>query len=866
MTRRLYLIILAALMAVTGFAQEQPQTGDMIYVYLKGGDILPFQRAEITEFNYGFEDEEGVTHDQPVMQWIVLADSICKVPLANIDSISFVTPPTVLQPGVSDLTASLADYVVDSKELTLYLSGSTPESLLPAIGSRVVLAERSFAGDVASITREGDLIVVTATMVDLEEIFETYYATNFIDFEEDGTATVRNGARATTRGIKYEKKINLPAIGFELPSELVNIILPLDDDIPVEGKLSAKVQPEFTIKASLVVNKGKFASVGLVGDFYYREQLALKGKIGEYSKDFKLPKDLIDIPLGETFLFFYNRWGIVFKLAAEASIDLQWDQHYRATFDWSYNSKLKQQENPTATFKRISEDFTPKGTIRGSAMIGPFTEIGVKFVMTELARAALRLEAGIELAGDYVFINKNIMDASNSTKLYEFLKAQKINLNFVVNSSIELNFLKEEKSIELPWSSSHNLVSLDLVPTFEDVSFERDGNNGVATAKISGNCVLPMKTGFIVNDKKDNRIDTWTTDKSYWNGGSKMSHTFNGLEEDQEYVLNPKVVILGFDVKATPSTNMKSDKFPVNIINFEQTDAKYSDQKGFEYGGVGYYYKFVCTTTVELDKDAENVKDWGYIYTDFNGEDKKISCAGLGSNPYADMRYAYYFDEPRRTVILTAYVQYKGDDEIKKGGTHTYTVAYGGCPDDNHPHMIDLGLPSGTKWACCNIGASKPEEYGGYYAWGETSTKGEYSFDSYKYIISLEDNELMDLGNDIAKTGYDAATANWGSSWYMPSSEQALELRSNTTSTWTTKNGVYGQQFTGGNGGIIFMPAAGCYLSEELVLGGKGGVYWTSSSVLNDSREASTFFFDNSGCNSGEMGRAVGVSIRAVTK
>ena len=443
MTRRLYLIILAALMAVTGFAQEQPQTGDMIYVYLKGGDILPFQRAEITEFNYGFEDEEGVTHDQPVMQWIVLEDSICKVPLANIDSISFVTPPTVLQPGVSDLTASLADYVVDSKELTLYLSGSTPESLLPAIGSRVVLAERSFAGDVASITREGDLIVVTATMVDLEEIFETYYATNFIDFEEDGTATVRNGARATTRGIKYEKKINLPAIGFELPSELVNIILPLDDDIPVEGKLSAKVQPEFTIKASLVVNKGKFASVGLVGDFYYSKQLALKGKIGEYSKDFKLPKDLIDIPLGETFLFFYNRWGIVFKLAAEASIDLQWDQHYRATFDWSYNSKLKQQENPTATFKRISEDFTPKGTIRGSAMIGPFTEIGVKFVMTELARAALRLEAGIELAGDYVFINKNIMDASNFTKLYEFLKAQKINLNFVVNSSIELNFLKE---------------------------------------------------------------------------------------------------------------------------------------------------------------------------------------------------------------------------------------------------------------------------------------------------------------------------------------------------------------------------------------------------------------------------------------
>ena len=92
MMKRLYLIIYMALMAMTGFAQE---VGDVIYVYQKDGDIKAFLRSEISEFYYGFEDEAGVTHDEPVMQWIVLEDSICKIPLGIIDSISFVTPPTM---------------------------------------------------------------------------------------------------------------------------------------------------------------------------------------------------------------------------------------------------------------------------------------------------------------------------------------------------------------------------------------------------------------------------------------------------------------------------------------------------------------------------------------------------------------------------------------------------------------------------------------------------------------------------------------------------------------------------------------------------------------------------------------------------
>ena len=78
------------------------------------------------------------------------------------------------------------------------------------------------------------------------------------------------------------------------------------------------------------------------------------------------------------------------------------------------------------------------------------------------------------------------------------------------------------------------------------------------------------------------------------------------------------------------------------------------------------------------------------------------------------------------------------------------TQAYTACPDNNHPHLIDLGLPSSTKWSCCNVGASKPEAYGGYYAWGETQEKSLYDYTTYKNTIdkngdNITDNDEMNL-------------------------------------------------------------------------------------------------------------------------
>lgn len=153
-------------------------------------------------------------------------------------------------------------------------------------------------------------------------------------------------------------------------------------------------------------------------------------------------------------------------------------------------------------------------------------------------------------------------------------------------------------------------------------------------------------------------------------------------------------------------------------------------------------------------------------------------------------------------------------------------ISYKSCPDGNHPHLIDLGLPSGTLWACCNVGASKPEDYGNYYAWGETQPKDFYYWSTYIHCDGPR--KCHDIGSDIAGTEYDAATANWGAPWCMPSKEQFDELNSNCTSVWTTQNGVNGRKFTGPSGGTIFLPAAGERYNDRLD-NADCGYYWSST-------------------------------------
>ena len=139
----------------------------------------------------------------------------------------------------------------------------------------------------------------------------------------------------------------------------------------------------------------------------------------------------------------------------------------------------------------------------------------------------------------------------------------------------------------------------------------------------------------------------------------------------------------------------------------------------------------------------------------------------------------------------------------------TRPIAYIHCPDSNHPHAIDLELPSGTMWACCNVDADKPEDSGGYYAWGETNEKGFYSWENYQHCDGSA-TSCHDIGTNICGTQYDVAHVKWGGSWSMPNEDQINELKGYCQFELTTFNGIAGIRYTSKkNGGSIFLPASG---------------------------------------------------------
>lgn len=181
----------------------------------------------------------------------------------------------------------------------------------------------------------------------------------------------------------------------------------------------------------------------------------------------------------------------------------------------------------------------------------------------------------------------------------------------------------------------------------------------------------------------------------------------------------------------------------------------------------------------------------------------------------------------------------------------------------NGHEYVDLGLPSGTKWATCNIDASTPEEIGGYYAWGETEEKSLFYWSNYVHCNGTE-TSCHHIGDDIAGTQYDVAHVKWGGSWRLPSLESYNELMNYCTMTWVTQNNVNGILVKGPNGATIFMPATGFRGSDRLYNFGTDGAYMASSLTSNEA-QGYTFFFNSEewGCY-GEW-RFDGFTVRAVS-
>ena len=264
-----------------------------------------------------------------------------------------------------------------------------------------------------------------------------------------------------------------------------------------------------------------------------------------------------------------------------------------------------------------------------------------------------------------------------------------------------------------------------------------------------------------------------------------------------------------------------------------------------------------------------NVGYGGYCGIEYAGFSSNITTKLTASNDFNvgdNMRYVGYATIGGVAVSSIVVVQCQQENQDL-----VLNFYYPGQGTLNGHEWVNLGLPSGTRWATCNVGASSPEGYGNYYAWGEVAPKAIYDWNYYRYCNGSA-NTLTKYCNSptYGSNGFtdtltvleacdDVATANWGEGWRMPTSTEMQELFENCTRTWTS----YGLLFVGPNGNSILLPAAGHRYEIELYQVDDNGGYWTSS-VGEYAPYAIFGSFSSNGLYIYDVYRSWGFSVRPV--
>ena len=939
--KHISLMILFAAITLSGMAQT---IGEEMYIFRNNGQINGFLPDEILSMEYSYYDADSVKYEEIVTQVVNTVDSVYMIPLAEIDSISFVTPKTEYQPDAINLSEQLMPYVISSDSLTILLSKATPSSILPAVGNKLVTLEMNekfpygFAGEVTAIKEVNEGFSIECTLTNLEDIFITYYNTSSIYgyyTSEENSSFV--GKRApwyedpTNWGI--DSDINIPKLSFSYGVELNRYRTPNDN---IAGSLNTEfsigITPSLHVISTMIIRRetGLYFMASITGKITLEEQLSFSGGIG-WSHD--IPFGIITFPLPNCpVVNYYFQPGIFFNASATLSVAAKWTQAFTFGAAFEVVSRGNEAIRPTIGGRMASADFDVEGSINGRFATGLYMETGFNVMCREVTRACVRGELGAEFVGHYVLSNSDVRDAENDTRVYERLKSSNYEINAFTNTIVEHRTGRWGHTQSLdPWNLTVNLFNWEVVPTFSNVSLESVGSNSLhakAEAEVIRNLMNPVNVGFALFDENGNNVGSYYVETMYQRQTSRLEYTFSNVDTGHTYTVHPIVRLNNIEMLASPSADVDLEKCPVTISDFMVTKSQY--EKGcFTHDGVAYDYRFDVSVTATLDEDIEGVADWGYVYLDPNGNEAFISLKQFGYS-YTDTRYAYFRNENPSTCTLYGYVKYVGSNETFYGEPYDYPLEYestitvhtlsasnigessatiagkvegyteglddgevgfyynttdnpsqgngqgvsagrlssisdgdfqatlsnlqqdktyyyrtyyysdgeytygetrsfktnksGGtgvtsCPNGNHPHWIDLGLPSGTQWRCCNEGVSAPEAYGGYYAFGQVSS--------------------------------------------APTKEQIQELIDYCSSEWTTLNGVYGGKFTGPNGGTIFLPAAGYRWVGGFSGVGSIGLYW--SSAPNYEYYAYSLRFDpNSGnWNYGDY-RNIGHSVRPV--
>lgn len=611
------------------------------YFHFHDKGIQVFYTDMVDSMTVSKVDLDGIEHDDFVTQQVWMNDTVFNYALADIDSVSFVTPSTIYQPGVVKLEDGLENYVVSQDSLTIIFRTDTPSDLLPRKKDKLVYLRQTdlfpagFAGEVVEVVKENSGYKVDCTLASLSDIFVRYYSTSNDNVQTRAINPIYGHGEA----IWEAKDLTYP-----LTDELLPFISEESDDddaFSVDNDASISLSPKVSLRGTLIVTpeEGTYVCVSSNGTFDVTSNFSLNGslkvdKVWRFAGKKRWQACIPNCPL----LVAFVDPGVFVDASLSASVDATVNQKVSSAFLLNMSTKRRENlRNLPLTFKVQETSFDVGGSIKGELNAGVYTEMGIAvndigFCKNDIAKLYARGEVGIHVGGDLEVNSKFLKEGIKNTEAYETLRNSGIWSNFywgaAIGYQLDLPIINLNFGQEIEWEGhiGEPLFDKCLAPTITSPNAYREhGDFSTITAKadVEGDCLMPVEVGFGAFDTNGNKLVTKYYGKKFANENSSFSDYSVALEKMstvKDYELSPVIKLFGHELKAYPSVDVEKT---LTLSTYEATDVTESSAK-ISGGLIGY------------DKNTENPKV-GLVYGTkdafMQGHATYVSCGTVNESP-----------------------------------------------------------------------------------------------------------------------------------------------------------------------------------------------------------------------------------------
>lgn len=617
------------------------------YVYRNDGIINAFLSEDVDSITYSRLDLDSILHETPVVQEVYTPDSIYRIPIEVIDSVGFITPETVYQPGTVNITAEMREYIVDSDSLLLTFASYTPASLLPHVGDKLVNTKASgglqtgFIGKVRKIENTEKGYNVYCDAIGLTDVFECYYGM-FRDNPGTSQAAKARGLGDFNQG-KFEWEPGtlthnlLTTFGSSISYEKDgNALIPTLED----AEISMSLTPKIYGTSFLIVNRqyGVYLGLSIFGDYTLEEYMSLSGSLKAegkkkfFEKPFPIPEVLCDIDV---------EIGGFLRSTIEISTEQKWTQRYKSTFHFEWSSKGKEALKNVNEIKNVDNTHSGILALKGSFEGGLYAKVGLAFIATselDIAEVGLEVEGGLRVEGTLLPYVSNKEDALKTTELYNMMKGKGVEISAYYGTSAyaELFSWSWNKALpnfgNIPFSKKWVIKAYNYVPEFKNTKLKKNGSDYFASVDIVGNAAK-NDIGFSLQSKNNptDRINGYCV-RNYIGPSSSAYATFNKTPSKEPYILYPLVKYGELELIADPSAEPEGDPgitFKSAEIIDINADPKYTGDG--EYMFTWYTTKFKYIIQIDGSDDIDYVQPiifdngaWNY-----NGGKTRVPGDGL---------------------------------------------------------------------------------------------------------------------------------------------------------------------------------------------------------------------------------------------